>query len=153
MPDFEDPRTRFVGHFKEQNPMVRRKVEVHGVTLYHGLSVYRIMGGDLGQEFGVQHFYMHRGEMSVGGSRGYADHPLEESYFVLSGEVDIGIEGEQYHLRPGDVAWTGVGTGHAFFQSGEVPWRWIETQAPQYPLRNATRNYAEWDNLGNKSRR
>ena len=35
------------------------------------------------------------------------DHPFEESYFMLDGEVEVVADGERYTLRPGDVFWTG----------------------------------------------
>ncbi len=35
------------------------------------------------------------------------DHPFEESYFMLEGEVDVVADGDRYTLRPGDVFWTG----------------------------------------------
>lgn len=98
-----------------------------------GLSVYRFME----KKFGAQQFFMMRGELAIGGIRGYHDHPVEEIYFALSGETDMEIEGQRFHLRRGDLAWTGVGASHAFFQVGEGPFRWIETQAPQFPSQNA----------------
>jgi len=143
-PDFADPRTRFVGHFNGQRPMIR---DASGIR---GLRVHRFME----REFGAQHFFMMRGELAVGGVRSRHDHAVEEIYFALSGEADIEIEGKRYHLGAGDFAWTGVGTCHAFFQKGDAPFHWIETQAPQFPAQNASRNYAAWEKLcaGAKSR-
>jgi mannose-6-phosphate isomerase-like protein (cupin superfamily) len=136
-PDFADPRTRFVGHFNGQRPMIRDGAGIRGLT------VHRFME----REFGTQHFFMMRGELAVEGVRGRHDHAVEEIYFALSGEADIEIEGKRYHLGPGDFAWTGVGTCHAFFQKGDAPFRWLETQAPQFPAQNASRNYAAWERL------
>ena len=68
-------------------------------------------------------------------------------YLGLEGEADIEIEGRRYHLGSGDYAWTGVGTCHAFFQKGDNPFRWIETQAPQFPAQHASRNYASWERM------
>ena len=34
------------------------------------------------------------------------DHPFEESYYMLEGEVDVVADGDRYTLRPGDVFWT-----------------------------------------------
>lgn len=132
-PVMGDPRTQRLGHFGGPRS---------GLVM-QSLTVYRFMD----EEFGAYLFYMMRGELAAGGSRGTHDHTVEESYFVLSGEVDMEIEGRRYHLQTGDVAWTGVGTSHAFFNTGNVPWRWIETQAPQFPARHGSRNYAVWDKL------
>ena len=138
-PDMEDIRTRFLGHFKGQKPMFPQGIGSHGPT--H--TVYRFME----REFGAQHFFMMRGELAVGSTRGAHDHPVEESYFVLSGEADKEIEGKRYPLHPGDVVWAGVGTSHGLYHRGDVPFRWMETQAPQFPAQNPTRNYANWDKL------
>lgn len=136
-PDLEDPRARFLGRFRGQKPMIRDAAGIRG------LKVYRFME----REFGAQHFFMMRGELAVGGVRGRHDHAVEEVYYVLEGEADIEIEGERHPLGPGGFAWTGVGTCHAFFQKGDVPFRWIETQAPQFPDQHASRNYAMWERL------
>ena len=132
-PDLTDPRTRYLGHFQEG----RARIGIQGLT------VYRFME----EAFGAHHFYMMRGELAIGGTVGTHDHTVEESYFVLSGEVDMEIEGEKYHLQPGDLAWTSVGTSHAFYQRGDAPWRWIETQSPQFPAQHGIRHYAAWDKL------
>jgi mannose-6-phosphate isomerase-like protein (cupin superfamily) len=136
-PDLDDPRTHFLGRFKGQKPMIR---DAPGIR---GLKVYRFME----REFGAQHFFMMRGELAPGGVRGRHDHAVEEIYYAIEGEADIEIERERHHLGPGDFAWTGVGTCHAFFQKGEAPFRWIETQAPQFPEQHASRNYATWEKL------
>ena len=34
------------------------------------------------------------------------DHPFEEAYYMLEGEVDVVADGDRYELRPGDVFWT-----------------------------------------------
>ena len=136
-PDFDNPATKSVGHFKPHKPLAP-----HGEGI-SGLSVYRFME----REFGAQGFFMMRGELAVGGARSRHDHTVEEFYFALSGEAFMDIESERFHLRRGDVAWTGVGASHAFCHTGDAPFRWIETQAPQFPARNGTRNYADWDKL------
>ena len=43
------------------------------------------------------------------------------------------------------VGWVHMGASHAFYQTGEAPFRWIETQAPQFPARHGTRYYVDWD--------
>ena len=138
-PDFENPATKFVGRFKPRHSLS------HDGADRKGLSVYRFMQ----REFGAQNFFMMRGELAVGGARSYHDHPIEELYFALSGETFMDIEGRRFHLRPGDVVWTGVGTCHAFEQTGDQPFRWIETQAPQFPAQNGTRNYSDWEKFKN----
>ena len=45
------------------------------------------------------------------------DHPFEESYYMLEGEVDVVAAGDRYTLRPGDVFWTAAGCVHAFYET------------------------------------
>lgn len=123
------------GHFVPRAPIINPNAGVSG------LRVFRFME----KEFGAQCFYMMRGELSPGGVRGYHDHPVEESYLALEGEAIMSIEGEDFHLKAGDYVWTGVGACHAFKHIGTEPFRWIETQAPQFPAHQGTRNYNVWD--------
>ena len=58
------------------------------------------------------------------------DHPFEESYVMLEGEVDVVADGDRYTLRPGDVFWTGVGCIHAFYETSGGTVKWLETSAP-----------------------
>ena len=75
------------------------------------------------------------------------DHPFEESYYMLEGEVDVVADGDRYALRPGDVFWTAAGCVHAFYevQGGHV--RWLETSAPGPPARHSYRFERDWDYL------
>ena len=136
-PNMEDPRTKLLGHYRELRPQFPSGEAIQGLKVFFFMD----------REFGAQHFLMMRGELAVRGVCALHDHPIQESYFVLSGEADMEIEGKRFHLQPGVVAWTGVGTSHAFFQKGNAPFRWIETQAPQFPTQNGFRNYASCDKL------
>ncbi len=61
------------------------------------------------------------------------DHPFEESYYMLEGEVDVVANGDRHTLRPGDAFWTGVGCVHAFYETQGGRVRWLETSAPGPP--------------------
>lgn len=126
------------GRFQPAQPIPARDG-----ALAQGLTVYRFME----RRFGAQCFYMMRGEMAVGAFRTRHDHPVEEFYLGLEGAVDMDIEDRTFRLEAGDFAWTGVGTSHAFRQVGGVPFRWLETQTPQFPPTLGTRNYVEWERL------
>jgi quercetin dioxygenase-like cupin family protein len=78
------------------------------------------------------------------------DHPFEESYYMLEGEVDVVADGDRYTLRPGDVFWTAAGCVHAFYevQGGTV--RWLETSAPGPPARHSYRHERDWDYLAER---
>jgi mannose-6-phosphate isomerase-like protein (cupin superfamily) len=75
------------------------------------------------------------------------DHPFEESYYMLEGEVDVVADDERYTLRPGDVFWTGVGCTHAFYNTQGNGVRWLETSAPGPPPRHSYRFERDWDYL------
>jgi mannose-6-phosphate isomerase-like protein (cupin superfamily) len=134
-PDFAEAHTKFLGHFTEKNPTINTRLGAHG------LHVHRFIERNLGSE----HFYMMRGVLQPGGVCDYHDHPVEEFYIGLSGTCDMEIEGQRFHLKAGTVVWTGVGTRHAFYQTGSEPFRWIETQAPQFPAQHGLRNHLEWE--------
>jgi quercetin dioxygenase-like cupin family protein len=72
------------------------------------------------------------------------DHPFEESYYMLEGEVDVVANGDRYTLRPGDVFWTGTGCVHAFYETQGGPVRWLETSAPAPPPRYSYRHERDW---------
>ncbi len=75
------------------------------------------------------------------------DHPYEESYYMLEGEVDVVADDERYTLRPGDVFWTSVGCTHAFYNTRGNRVRWLETSAPGPPPRHSYRFDRDWDYL------
>ncbi len=75
------------------------------------------------------------------------DHPFEESYYMLEGEVDVVADDERYTLRPGDVFWTGVGCIHAFYNTRGNHIRWLETSAPGPPDRHSYRFNRDWEYL------
>jgi quercetin dioxygenase-like cupin family protein len=75
------------------------------------------------------------------------DHPFEESYVMLEGEVDAVADGTRYTLRPGDVFWTGVGCIHAFYETRGSTVLWLETSAPGPPDRYSYRFERDWEYL------
>lgn len=80
------------------------------------------------------------------------DHPFEESYFMLDGEVDVVADGTRYILRPGDVFWTGVGCIHAFYETKGNTVLWLETSAPGPPDRHSYRFERDWEYFAERLR-
>jgi len=114
----------------------------------------RIAGGGLqgvflrwliDEKFGARHHRMLFIEYQPGVSIGLHDHTFEESYFILSGEVQATLDGRTYLAKAGNVLWTGVGCVHAFANVGREPVRWLETFSPQPPAENVFRFVAEWE--------
>jgi quercetin dioxygenase-like cupin family protein len=97
------------------------------------------------EKFGARHHRMLFIEYQPGVSIGLHDHTFEESYFILSGEVQATLDGRQYLATAGSVLWTGVGCVHAFANVGREPVRWLETFSPQPPAENVFRFVAEWE--------
>jgi len=75
------------------------------------------------------------------------EHPFEESYYMLEGDVDVVADGDRYALRPGDFFWTATGCVHAFYEVKGAPVRWLETSAPGPPARHSYRFERDWDYL------
>jgi quercetin dioxygenase-like cupin family protein len=78
------------------------------------------------------------------------DHPFEESYVMLEGEVDVVADGARYTLRPGDVFWTAVGCIHAFYETKGNRVLWLETSAPAPPDRHSYRFERDWQYLATR---
>jgi quercetin dioxygenase-like cupin family protein len=73
------------------------------------------------------------------------DHPFEEAYYMLDGEVDVVANGDRHTLRPGDVFWTATGCVHAFYETRGGRVRWLETSAPAPPPRHSYRFERDWE--------
>jgi quercetin dioxygenase-like cupin family protein len=151
MVDTRDPRTRSFGNITPQHMVPsRQSQELLAVSasmrtallVYSGISLKMMVDSDLGAMLGTMFMVQYEPE----GKAGPHDHPLEEAYLVLEGEVLATFDDEEYLLGPGDFAWAGVGCIHSFAATGtEV--RWLETQAPQMPPRHAYRFARDWDYL------
>jgi quercetin dioxygenase-like cupin family protein len=80
------------------------------------------------------------------------DHPFEEAYYMLEGEVDVVADDDRYTLRPGDVFWTAVGCVHAFYETKGGTVKWLETSAPGPPDRHSYRFERDWEYLAERLR-
>jgi len=147
-PDFRDPMTRYLGHFDEAQmpPPGLLQMEGYRGTSIAGISLKMLVDHQLG----AQQLTLFMVEFQPGGAGNIHDHPFEETYFLLSGEADAILDGTTYHVKAGDYVWTGVGGTHGFFNTGTVPVRWIETQAPQPPGQHGFRFPADWAYLAEK---
>ena len=78
---------------------------------------------------------MHTGlsinELAPGGRIDPHVHSFEESFYVLSGEALVTINGSGYRVVAGDYAAVKVGTPHAWRAVGPTPARWLQMAAPQ----------------------
>lgn len=99
------------------------------------------------RDFGASQLVLMMLQYAPGGFIAEHDHVFEEAFFFLSGEIEAVLEGETHTLSAGDYFWSGVGSSHALFNRGDVPVRWLETQAPQPPPRHQFRFKADWERL------
>jgi quercetin dioxygenase-like cupin family protein len=150
--DARDPRTRSFGHISPQNMEARKQTQDMlavsasmrtALLVYSGITVKMMVDSDLGAQLAT----MFMVQYEPAGVAGAHDHPLEETYLILEGEVYGWFDGEKYHLKPGDCAWAGVGCIHEFRNATDGIVRWLETQAPQPPRRYSYRFRRDWKYL------
>jgi quercetin dioxygenase-like cupin family protein len=152
-PPFGDPSLRLVGHYDGTPPQLetlRITDEAHGrapagmdtaLLAYSGISVRMLVD----RNFGADHVTMFTVDYELGGAAQAHDHPFEEAYYFLAGEIEAELDGQHYTLRAGDIVFAGVGAVHGFYNVGTERVRWIETQAPQPPARHSYRWVRSWE--------
>jgi mannose-6-phosphate isomerase-like protein (cupin superfamily) len=113
---------------------------------YSGIAVKMLIDERLGAALHT----MFMVEYQPGGVAHPHDHPLEEAYYILEGEVVAEADGERFMMRPGDFLWTGVGCVHAFYNETDSTVRWLETSSPQPPARNSYRFDRDWAYLSER---
>jgi quercetin dioxygenase-like cupin family protein len=157
--DIRDPRARHFFRFADDDIQVDKlkigarvnapKVSSSMATAllaYSGIAVKMLVD----QRLDAALLTMFMVEYQPGGVAHPHDHPFEETYYVLDGEVDAVADGKRYTLEAGDLFWTGVGSVHAFYNTSGKTVRWLETQAPQPPARHSYRFARDWDYLEEK---
>ncbi|HEY2602555.1 MAG TPA: cupin domain-containing protein [Thermoleophilaceae bacterium] len=159
-PDIRDPRSRQFFRLSEGQMNVdnlKLGMQKNATTVsasmatallaYSGIAVKMLVDSRLGA---VLHT-MFMVEYQPGGVIHPHDHPLEEAYYILEGEVEAMANNEEpFVLQPGDVFWTGVGCTHAFWNKSDTTVRWLETQSPQPPANYSYRHDRDWDYLAEK---
>jgi quercetin dioxygenase-like cupin family protein len=150
--DARDPRTRSFGHITPENMSPAKQTQDMlavsasmrtALLVYSGITVKMMVDSDLGAQLAT----MFMVQYEPAGLAGAHDHPLEETYMIMEGEVDAWFDGTQYRLKPGDTAWAGVGCIHEFRNATQGIVRWLETQAPQPPRRYSYRFRRDWKYL------
>jgi len=159
-PSFGDPRLRWVGHYDGTPPQAealaltdpargrRPAGRDTALVVYSGISVKMLVD----RVFGAELLTMFTVDYEPGGAAQVHDHPFEEAYFFLDGEIETELEGQARTVRAGDVVFAGVGATHGFFNSGSGRVRWIETQAPQPPERHSYRWVDHWRRFETENR-
>jgi quercetin dioxygenase-like cupin family protein len=150
--DARDPRTRYFGNITPQHMDPGKQTQDllavsasmrTALLVYSGITVKMMVDSQLGAFLAT----MFMVQYEPNGLAGTHDHPFEETYMILEGEVDAWFDGETYRLKPGDVAWAGVGCVHGFRNPHNSIVRWLETSAPQPPARYSYRFARDWTYL------
>src|SRR5258708_3993510 len=157
--DIRDPRSRHLFRMAESDidvDKLRAGSRVNAPTVsasmstallaYSGIALKMLVD----QRLDAQLSTMFMVEYQPGGVAHPHDHPLEESYVILEGEVEAIADEARYTLRAGDAFWTGVGCVHAFYNTSKGTVRWLETQSPQLPPRYGYRFSRDWEYLKEK---
>jgi quercetin dioxygenase-like cupin family protein len=150
--DARDPRARSFGNIRPEN--MRADLQSQNLLalsasmrtallVYSGIMVKMMVDSDLGSSLST----MFMVQYEPAGVAGAHDHPHEETFLILEGETVARFDGEEHLLRPGDVAWAGVGCIHEFSNPNDTVVRWLETQAPQPPARYSYRFARDWTYL------
>ena len=154
-PPFGDPTLRRVGHYAGTPPQAEALAVADpargrapagmdtAILAYSGISVKMLVD----RTFGADLLTLFTVDYEPGGAAQAHDHPFEETYVFLAGEIEAELDGEHHLLRPGDVVFAGVGSVHGFWNTSGERVRWIETQAPQPPGRHAYRWVDAWRRL------
>ena len=147
--DVRDPRVRSFGHIDPENMDPAKQTQDMlavsasmrtALLVYSGITLKMMVDTDLGAQLST----MFMVQNDAGGGAGPHDHPFEETYLIVEGEVDGVFDGTRYHLTVGDVGWAGAGCVHSFSNPGPGHVRWLETQAPQPPARHSYRFARDW---------
>jgi quercetin dioxygenase-like cupin family protein len=157
--DIRDPRTRSffrlgAGEMDVDNLKIGAAVDAPTVSAsmatallaYSGIAVKMLVD----QRLGAVLHQMFMVEYQPGGVAQPHDHPFEETYYVIEGEVGAMADGEEFTLHAGDVFWTGVGCVHAFHNRSLGRVRFLETQAPLPPANHSYRFNRDWDYLASQ---
>jgi quercetin dioxygenase-like cupin family protein len=138
-PDLSDVEN--LGSFDEsQLPQPGAPAQMEGFNPTTGVAIKMFVD----RSFNAVHQSLFLIQYMPGAKIAMHDHPFEESYYILSGEVETECDGQVYRLGAGSVVWTSVGCLHRFTNVGSTPVRWLETQAPLPPAKEVFRFEHDW---------
>jgi mannose-6-phosphate isomerase-like protein (cupin superfamily) len=158
-PDMRDPRNQNAVRFDSDSMDLRRLAggsNVNAPTVSPSMATALLAYSGIGvkmlidQQCGAQLHTMFIVDYQPTAIAHPHDHPFEEAYIFVEGEVHALVGGVAMVFNPGDVLWAGVGEDHGFENRGTGRVRWIEVQAPQPPSRHSYRFSREWEHLANK---
>jgi quercetin dioxygenase-like cupin family protein len=159
VPDMRDPRNRNAARFDASSMDLKKLAggsNVNDPTVSPSMATALLAYSGIGvkmlvdQNNGAQLHTMFIVDYQPTAIAHPHDHPFEEAYIFVEGEVHALVDGELHVFHPGDVLWAGVGADHGFENRSAGLVRWIEVQAPQPPSRHSYRFSREWEHLAAK---
>jgi mannose-6-phosphate isomerase-like protein (cupin superfamily) len=154
--DEADPTVHFVGHFSDADLNAPGPLSMPG---YHGHNIrdisVRMMVDDV---LGAVHHTLFTVEFAPRTDPGATAqakehfHPFEEIYFLVAGQAQATLAGDRHDVAAGDLVWAGTNTSHGYVNTGDVPVRWLEVQAPAPPPSNAFFFDDDWRALEERRR-
>ena len=81
-----------------------------------GVSMQMLISAEEGPNFAMRRF-----TILPGGSMPNHTNQVEHEQYVLSGSADIGIAGEVFQVKPGDVVYIPAQTSHWYQNTGDSP--------------------------------
>jgi mannose-6-phosphate isomerase-like protein (cupin superfamily) len=159
LPDMRDPRSQYAFRFDSSSMDLKRLAGGSDVNApeaspsmatallaYSGIGVKMLVDQRTGAQLHTT-FVVDYQPTAIAHPH---DHPFEEAYLFVKGQVHALVDGDELVLGPGDLLWAGVGADHGFENRGTELVRWIEVQAPQPPSRHSYRFSREWEHLAQK---
>jgi quercetin dioxygenase-like cupin family protein len=98
---------------------------------YEGHSEGYTQGALVDHRSGSVHTGLSIAQLAPGGTLSPHVHSYEEGFYILGGQVILGINDRSYLLKPGDYGCLKVGTLHSWRNTGSAPVRWMQMAAPQ----------------------
>lgn len=84
-----------------------------------------------GEAEGSVHLEVALARLDPAGTIGGHHHFYEESFYLLSGEVLVNLDGHSYHLTPNDFGVALAGVAHSWHNVGDEPAEWFRMRSPQ----------------------
>ena len=149
------PTVRHFGHFSEEQMPPAGPVAIRGTNNYNVRNIsVRLMVDDV---LGAHHHIMFMGQMASDPGQA-ADvppphyHAFEEMYYFVSGTARGLLEGQEFPVSAGDVAFAGVNATHGFIPTSDEPLRWIEVMAPRPPEQDSMMFVNQWNGVAASAR-
>ncbi len=72
----------------------------------------------IGEDEGAENFVMRKFRLDPGGEVPRHRNKVEHEQYVVKGDYDVGIDGEEYRVKPGDSLFVPRGTPHWYRNRG-----------------------------------